>query len=158
MNLEAVVKQWREHSLHFMMSDLSTSQAMLNVSLLDARAYIDALDLDYIIETMCSSGYALPRWTLSDARHCCRLYKNFLILQKIHITEALVPTREIDEFWHNHILFTKRYLMDCMHIFGRYLHHSPALPGDDLQSLVSEFQKTKDYYSKEFNQPLTLLK
>lgn len=131
-------------------------KTMLDVSIVDARAYVEQLNFDYIIDAMCSPSYALPRWTLPDAKHCCKLYKNFLILQKIHINEGLVPTREIDEFWHNHILFTKQYLTDCTHIFGRYLHHAPAMPHDNLQELADNYQKTKDYYLQEFNEPLHL--
>lgn len=133
-------------------------QFLLEVSLIDARAYIKRLNLGYIIETMCSVSYPLPRWTLLDAEHCCHLYKNFLLLQKVHITEHLVPTREIDEFWHNHILHTKQYMTDCMNIFGHYLHHAPSSPNDDLQELVNQYQKTKDYYFQEFNVPLQLIK
>ncbi len=132
-------------------------QPVLEISLADARAYIEQLNLDYIVETMCSASYPLPKWTLSDAEHGCRLYKNFLILQKIHISEHLVPTREIDECWHNHILHTKQYIIDCMHIFGRYLHHTPASPRDNPKDLISQYQKTKDYYFNEFNIPLQLL-
>lgn len=133
-----------------------TDQGVVEVSLLDARAYIKQLNLDYIVKTMCSVTYPLPRWTLADATHCCQLYKNFLLLQKIHKTEHLVPTREIDEFWHNHILHTKYYVTDCMRIFGHYLHHEPASPDDNRENLVQLYQKTKDYYSQEFNVSLTL--
>lgn len=121
---------------------------------MEARAYIEALDFGYIIESMCSERYPLPRWSLADAAHCARLYKNFLILIKKHFPEFLVPTREIDEFWHNHILHTKRYARDCSAIFGFYLHHDPTLPEDDQERLVSGYLKTKQFYLEEFGQPL----
>lgn len=133
-------------------------QLILEVSLEDARAYIEQLNLGYIVETMCSASYPLPKWTLSDAEHCCRLYKNFILLQRIYKTEPLVPTREIDEFWHNHILHTKAYITDCMHIFGYYLHHEPASPRDNPTDLIHQYQKTKDYYFQEFKQPMQLIK
>jgi hypothetical protein len=132
--------------------------SFLEVSLTDARTYIEQLNLDYIVETMCSASYPLPRWTLSDAEHCCRLYKNFLLLQKIHFTEHLVPTREMDEFWHNHILHTNQYITDCLNIFGRYLHHTPFSPSDNKQDLINRYQKTKDYYFEEFKIPIDLIK
>ncbi len=123
----------------------------------EARQYIEQLDLDYIIEAMCAPSYPLPRWTLSDARHCARLYKNFLILLKQHHPETLVPTREIDEFWHNHILYTKNYYSDCLTIFGYYLHHEPASPLEDPQKLAKDYLKTQQYYLEMFNQPLKLI-
>lgn len=130
---------------------------MLKVELETARQYIEALDLQYIIDAMCAASYPLPRWTLQDAKRCAQLYKNFLMLQKKHHPEPLVPTRQIDEFWHNHILYTQRYTQDCLAIFGHYLHHEPALPDENPGKLVNSYLKTKQYYLKEFKQPLDLI-
>lgn len=130
----------------------------MKVSIKDAKKYIEQLNLNYIVEAMTSADYVLPRWTLEDAHYCCQLYKNFLLLQKIHFTENLVPTRQIDEFWHNHILHTQEYTNDCLQIFGVYLHHNPASPNGNGQELADNYLKTKEYYYKEFNQPLTLIK
>jgi len=124
------------------------------ISFATARAYIEALDLEYIVQVMCAEHYSLPRWTLSDARRCCQLYKNFLILLKKHSPQMLVPTREIDEFWHNHILHTKKYFQDSRAIFGHYIHHDPASPNDSPDVLVQGFLKTKEYYLEEFKEPL----
>lgn len=129
-----------------------------DVSLQAAREYIEQLDLSYIVAAMCSPAYPLPRWTPSDANHCLRLYKNFLLLSKKHFPEPLVPTREIDEFWHNHILYTQHYSQDCLRIFGRYLHHQPASPDEDAEKLVREYIKTKQLYLEEFNEELELRK
>lgn len=126
------------------------------MTLEQARNYINALDLSYIVAAMCSDQYPLPRWRRDDADDCCKRYKNFLFLFKKYPQESLVPTREIDEFWHNHILYTKNYLHDCMNIYGYYLHHEPAVPGENPEILVSLYQKTKKYYLQEFNEPLTL--
>ncbi|VVC76521.1 hypothetical protein AQUSIP_18360 [Aquicella siphonis] len=127
-----------------------------SVSLEEARCYIDALDLTYIAESMCAPHYPLPRWTHADAVQCCQLYKNFLFLLKKYLPMPLVPTREIDEFWHNHILYTRNYFHDCEKIFGHYLHHEPASPTDDGQALISNFLETKKLYLEEFGQPLVL--
>jgi hypothetical protein len=126
------------------------------ISLGQAKQYIEQLDLGYIIESMCASYYPLPRWEVDDATRCCALYKNFLFLQKKYLPEPLVPTKEIDEFWHNHILYTKKYFYDCLHIFGYYLHHEPTSPTDDLESLAANYFKTKERYTAEFNEPLVL--
>lgn len=66
----------------------------------------------------------------------------------------LVPTREIDEFWHNHILYTREYARDCECIFGKFLHHDPSLPDEDVQVLVDQFHVTKQLYFDEFKQSL----
>lgn len=123
-----------------------------------ARRYIEQLDLTYIIDAMCAPSYPLPRWTKEDAVKCCQLYKNFLFLLRKHQNETLVPSRNIDEFWHNHILYTKNYIEDCQAIFGRYMHHDPATPNDDPKELIDGYQKTKHYYELEFNHSLELIK
>lgn len=129
-----------------------------NVSLEEGLAYIEAMDLNYIVEYMCSERYPLPRWTLSDAKQCQTLYKNFLTLFKQHPNEGLVPNKHVDEFWHNHILFTKEYIKDCIAIFGHYLHHIPANANDNPEILVQQFLKTKELYFDAFGSDFVLLK
>lgn len=127
---------------------------MVNVAMTisegQAKQYLDELDLSYIVTAMCAPDYPLPRWTLSDATHCAQLYKNFLLLKKKHSKLPLVPTRQIDEFWHNHILYTKNYFQDCLQIFGHYLHHDPALPTDNMDQLIHHFLQTKQLYLEAF--------
>ncbi|HEX2549313.1 MAG TPA: hypothetical protein VHM20_05755 [Gammaproteobacteria bacterium] len=120
------------------------------VGLKAAKLYLDQLDLSYIVDAMCSASYPLPQWGREDALHCLQLYKNFLWLQKKYHLEPLVPTREIDEFWHNHILYTKNYFQDCLQIFGHYLHHQPASADENPQHLIQSYLKTKELYFKEF--------
>ncbi|MBV9575511.1 MAG: hypothetical protein JO149_02680 [Gammaproteobacteria bacterium] len=130
---------------------------MTLISLAAAKHYLHQLDLNYIAELMCATHYPLPRWTQADALHCLQLYKNFLFLQKKHLPLPLVPTREIDEFWHNHILYTRNYFHDCEQIFGHYLHHQPASPMEDKEKLAQDFLRTKALYCEEFKEPLTVM-
>ena len=123
--------------------------------LLTAQAYLANLNLDYVIKAMCSEHYPLPRWQPIDAERCCRLYKNFLWLHTKYNNHHLVPTREIDEFWHNHILYTRYYARDCLAIFGYYLHHEPQDPADDPTLLLEQYLQTKQYYFDEFGEDLT---
>lgn len=124
----------------------------MSYSLDSAKAYIASLDLRYLIEMMCAKDYPLPRWNMADAEHCVQLYKNFLYLQKKYHDIPLVPTREIDECWHNHILHTKQYFHDCEQIFGHYLHHTPASKEDESTQLVDAYLKTKELYFAEFGE------
>lgn len=128
----------------------------MSTDLEETRRHLQGLDLTYIVDAMCAPHYPLPRWTREDALHCCQLYKNFLFLLKKHLPTPLVPTREIDEFWHNHILYTRHYARDCELIFGHYLHHEPASPTEDSQTLVNDFRLTKQLYLEEFGEPLVL--
>lgn len=122
----------------------------------ESRRYWHELDLDYVIEFMCSEAYPLPRWQRTDAEACAQCYKNFLWLNKVHQGQALVPTRDIDEFWHNHILYTRNYVRDCLAIFGYYLHHEPTSPAEDPAILVNHYLATKALYLAEFAEELVL--
>ena len=47
-----------------------------------------------------------------------------------------MPSRAVDEAWHEMILMTREYTWFCQRAFGRYLHHSPdttlAVSMDDI--------------------------
>ena len=116
------------------------------------------LELDYIVEFMCSSDYPLPKWHKPAAQHCMKLYKRFLWLCKIANNRPMVPTKEIDEFWHNHILYTQNYHSDCMSLFGHYLHHRPSNKENDHQQLMEDFKYTKQLYLATFGEPLEVFK
>jgi len=80
-------------------------------------------------------------------------YKKFLTLKLLNPDTALVPNQLVDEFWHAHVLDTKRYHEDCQKVFGHYLHHYPyfGIFGDeDYSELENAFTKTKQLYEVWF--------
>lgn len=91
------------------------------------------LDLDFIVRKLSSEYYELPRWPACLAAQIVEFYKRFLWLNYIYPEAKLVPTRDIDECWHIHILNTKRYIEDCQELFGHYFHHQPADPSDPAE-------------------------
>ncbi len=127
---------------------------LIVVSLENAKNYLAQLNLSFIIDALCSPHYPLPRWTKPDAEACSQLYKNFLWLNKLHLPKNLVPTKEIDEFWHQHILHTKEYLRDCKNIFGFYFHHNPTSPDENPEKLIADFLVTKALYLEAFKTSL----
>lgn len=52
-------------------------------------------------------------------------YRQFLKLAAKYPDAPIVPSKEVDEFWHMHILDTQRYSVDCERIFGYMIHHDP---------------------------------
>lgn len=38
-----------------------------------------------------------------------------------------MPSRVVDDLWHEFILFTRDYQLFCQRAFGRFLHHVPAV-------------------------------
>ena len=125
-------------------------------SLEEAKKYIDTIDFSQIIDKM----VVKDKWKKQHAEQVCQYYKNFLFLNKKyqHEYEMLPPSEEIDEFWHNHILDTKKYMQDCDNIFGSYLHHYPYLGIDNKTTMEDAqrfFDKTQELHQKEFGEPIS---
>ncbi|MCX7124710.1 MAG: hypothetical protein NTU49_02960 [Gammaproteobacteria bacterium] len=117
----------------------------------EAKAYIDSIDFSMIIDKIVSTKH----WKKSDVSKICDFYKNFLFLKKKYFQdyEQLPPSEEVDEFWHNHILDTKKYKHDCDKIFGFYLDHYPYFGIDgktNRQDLDNAFNEIQKLHYKEF--------
>lgn len=80
------------------------------------------LDLEPIMARVAAET-GLPAATLARAE---MLYRQFLILKADNPGRIIPPPKLADLVWHEHIVFTKRYIADCEMVFGTYLHHSPA--------------------------------
>src|SRR5262245_16405563 len=83
---------------------------------------VAALDLDVIVERLVGR-YG---WTDDRARVAETQYREFLTAAADGRTMS--PDPEVDEFWHQHILDTRKYHDDCLAVFGRMLHHQPQSP------------------------------
>lgn len=82
-------------------------------------------------------------------------YKQFLALMYWYPEAPLVPSEDIDDVWHTHVLHTARYHADCKTIFGRFQDHSPA-GGDaavDLQDQdTSDRDQTQQLFEEAFGE------
>jgi hypothetical protein len=66
-------------------------------------------------------------WTGEHAERIELAYRRFLVLRAKFPQQQIAPTRDIDAFWHAHILDTRKYAADCDRIFGEFVHHYPYL-------------------------------
>ena len=82
------------------------------------------LDLESIVFSLTQREDG-PGWTLRKSRLLEKWYRRFLYLISLYPNYGLVPTKELDTFWHTHILDTQKYMDDCQRLFGRYFHHFP---------------------------------
>jgi len=91
---------------------------------LDSLAAINRLDLDPIkLKLMdAEKGHG---WSREYADHMELAYRRYLTLLVKYPDETIAPTKDIDKFWHGHILDTLKYADDCQEIFGKFLHHFP---------------------------------
>lgn len=80
-------------------------------------------------------------------------YLKFLNLYRLH-RGKLVPTKEIDEFWHLHMLRPKAYAEDCRRIVGEIIDHRPAVEMSeaDKARMVEEFRRTARLWREEYGE------
>lgn len=111
-----------------------------------------ALDLDPIkiklMDTEDSEGWSRAKVEAVDVE-----YRRFLQLNLENHDVPIVPTKDVDKFWHCHILDTMKYADDCNFVFGRFLHHFPyfGLRGeDDARDLREAAVNTKLLYKQTF--------
>lgn len=97
-------------------------------------------------------------WSLEKADYVENLYKGFLYVCATTSDIIVVPSKEIDDFWHMHILDTQKYHEECNDIFGKYLHHFPYLGIIDNQDpvFVDNFKKTKEVFMNLFGLDISI--
>lgn len=117
----------------------------------EVKRYIDDLDFSMIIKKMTIE----QGWQKKKVMEVSEYYRHFLFLIYKYGTKFpnLPPSFEIDEFWHNHILDTKKYCEDCQNIFGRYIHHNPYTGMDGKTSeneTIEQFNTLQKLHFQEF--------
>lgn len=110
------------------------------------------LDLDCVKKRLCAPLESVgENWDELRAMKAVECYRAFLKLHVFYPNKTFVPTRDIDECWHHHVLFTKKYMDDCQSIFGKYLHHAPREHAQEEATLIAkQFAETKDLLLKHF--------
>lgn len=93
-------------------------------------------------------------WSNEKINHSVKLYKEWLTLQVHYSNLSFAPSELVDEFWHVHILDTRKYMADCEIINGAFIHHYPYFGLTEQENedvLESGFQLTKALYKHHFN-------
>ncbi len=112
---------------------------------------IFTIDLDQVKASLAKK----PGWSRYMVEESIMDYRRFLLLIKKHGGRyELAPTKLIDEAWHQHILFTRKYHHDCAVIFGRYLHHFPVLDNENKRFDFQALDMTRKLYFDEFGEHL----
>lgn len=107
-----------------------------------AKQHIRNLDLSSIRAKLVEK----MAWSPEQARAVEMDYKRFLYAL-VHNEEGGVlspPTQDVDEFWHQHILDTRKYREDCRTIFGHYVDHSPGLSAEDQRKADARRRQVYD--------------
>lgn len=120
---------------------------------------VEQLDLGPIMFKLVH-GDEGPKWSIAQVQVAERWYKRFLILNLKYPNAVIVPNKIIDQFWHQHILDTRKYAQDCESVFGAFLHHFPYFgirDEQDARNLGHAFQQTKELFRSEFGEGLSVL-
>ena len=119
-----------------------------------AQTLIDSLDLNPIKNKLLNPEHGAG-WSLQKVEDVEGQYRRFLFLNYKYPERQIVPSKEVDDFWHCHILDTRKYANDCERIFGCFLHHFPyfGMRGeDDARNLQEAFRETNGLLNQTFGQ------
>ncbi len=120
------------------------------------HSLIEQLDFSRIKHKLMNNDEGEP-WSFEQCENAEREYKRFLTLIKLNPRKQIVPTKQMDKFWHHHILDTQAYQADCMKVFGHFIHHFPyfGIYGEeDRANLNREFKATAELYKHVFGEQM----
>jgi hypothetical protein len=134
---------------------VSTAALAISDAAADALAVVGQIDFSPINAKL---QYEKPSfWDDETIVEAEANYRRFLALHLLHPLETLVPNKMLDEYWHQHILDTRKYATDCETIFGTFLHHDPyfGIEGEeDRQQNLEAFAVTQQLWEEAFGVPL----
>ena len=107
---------------------------------MDALERVDRIDFQNIRWKL-NSKDGEENWSNERIEEAEALYKAYLALLLCYaeLNDSLAPPILADDYWHAHILDTRKYMADCNKLFGEYLHHFPyfGMRGkEDAEALV----------------------
>lgn len=114
------------------------------------REYIYSFDLSYVTDRLINKC----GWRKIDALQTEKYYRNFLFLNKMY--GKMPPPEDVDQFFHEHILFTEKYFLDTQIIFQKYFHHTPIDPKKisllDDANIQEQFNRYQELHKKVFGE------
>ena len=123
----------------------------------EVMAAIQALDLESVksrvMDTELGEG-----WSREYADSIETAYKTYLtmLVKYPEDAEDILLSKDVDEFWHTHILQTRKYREDCEKTFGNFLHHEPhvgEVTAADHERRTAMADRTRRLYEREFGEP-----
>jgi hypothetical protein len=117
-------------------------------------AAIQALDLEPVKVRLMHAELG-EGWSREYADNIATAYKTYLTMLVKYPDDAedIMLSEDVDEFWHTHILQTRKYMQDCQNVFGNFLHHEPhvgEITSADLEKRTVQAEKTRQLYEREF--------
>jgi len=132
-----------------MMMEAATQSLVGSVEVAEHPVSVDLLGASYRSDSFPQD------WTPEQREKALDRYVKWLLLKQRHPTSRLAPTRDIDLFWHLHMLAPVAYHRDCMRLFGKLLDHDGGFgkgPGE-LPELQRVFEHTATLWEAEYGEP-----
>ncbi|WP_259316710.1 hypothetical protein [Kitasatospora xanthocidica] len=95
---------------------------------------LDKATLDSVVATVLGNNDGMA---LTMAQRIVREAVAFVVTGALRPTQAMAPSRIVDEGWHALVLHTKVYAELCGR-FGRFVHHSPGFDPDNFDPDILE--------------------
>jgi len=87
-----------------------------------------------------------------SAESAISAFKRFFFLAGVE-GPPLVPTKVIDNVWHEFLMFTQDYEKACRTLFNKFVHHEPSTGTPDEAAILKKaFMRTQSLHQKHFNQ------
>jgi hypothetical protein len=120
----------------------------------EAIGAIQALDLESVKLRVMDPELG-EGWTREYADSIEAAYRTYLTMLVKYQDDAedILLSEDVDEFWHTHILQTRKYAEDCQNMFGNFLHHEPHVgerTAEVHEKRAALAEKTKRLYEQEF--------
>lgn len=86
-------------------------------------------------------------WSLEKAEDEIQEYKKFMFLAT---QKASTPTKNVDEVWHLHLIYTKSYWNEfCKNVLQKDIHHNPG--EEESDDVIFERQFSETLEAREFH-------
>ena len=120
-------------------------------------AAVQALDLEPVKLRVMDAELG-EGWTREHADRIEAAYRTYWMMLAKYPDDAqdIVLSKDVDHFWHAHILQTAKYAEDCQKVFGNFLHHNPHVgprTSADVEKKSALMHKTRRLYQREFGNP-----
>lgn len=140
------------------------TSAVLGAQLASQVSFVSAEEMSSAMELVSKLDFtqmnnklvSFYEWSAEMVALMDNYYKKWLAIHACYPELATAPNEVLDNYWHMHILDTKKYMNDCQEVFGQYFHHYPyfGLEGDS-SDLNDAFNLTNQLFEHHFGHTLT---
>jgi hypothetical protein len=134
---------------------MSTTAEVNAPCVITALELVSQIDLSPINKKL---QYENPaQWTDDAIAEAETNYRRFLALNLLYPSTTFSVNKVLDDYWHQHILDTRKYAEDCEKVYGYFLHHYPYFGidgGEDRQKNEEAFTLTQETWENIFGVPL----